>query len=254
MRLLIILFFLPIVVFGQSKDYQLIKDQDSLKNSSPVYHYNYKKIIIPAVFVGYGVASLFSEELIELNTSTRYETREHISSGSAIDNYMQYAPAAAVYGLNSFGINGKHNLRDRTILYAGSQLILAAIVMPGKKLIAEERPDGSNRLSFPSGHTATAFSSAQFLFREYQGRNFWLSISGYPIAAATGIYRILNDRHWVGDVVAGAGIGILSTELSYWMFPYTSHLLHSKRNHDGSLFISPTYHDHEIGFAMVKNF
>jgi membrane-associated phospholipid phosphatase len=38
----------------------------------------------------------------------------------------------------------------------------------------EERPDQSNNLSFPSGHTAIAFASAQFMFREYKDTNFWL--------------------------------------------------------------------------------
>ena len=70
-----------------------------------------------------------------------------------------------VYGLNAIGIKGKHNLRDRTIIYASSQLIAAAFTMPLKYLVKEERPDGSNTLSFPSGHAATAFSSAQFMFR-----------------------------------------------------------------------------------------
>jgi membrane-associated phospholipid phosphatase len=97
--------------------------------------------------------------------------------------------------------------------------------------VREERPDGSNNLSFPSGHTTTAFTTAHFMFREYQDENIWLSLSGYPIAVFTGVYRILNDKHWVGDVVAGAGIGILSTEVAYWLFPKVSQLFskdHSK--------------------------
>jgi membrane-associated phospholipid phosphatase len=68
-----------------------------------------------------------------------------------------------VYGYNLAGIKGKHNFKERTIIYGTSQLLSAAFVMPLKYLVKEERPDGSNSLSFPSGHTATAFSSAQFL-------------------------------------------------------------------------------------------
>jgi membrane-associated phospholipid phosphatase len=50
-----------------------------------------------------------------------------------------------------------------------------------------------------------------------------LSISGYPIAIFTGVYRALNNKHWVGDVVAGAGFGILSTEIAYWLYPKINH-------------------------------
>ena len=254
MKILLLIHFLPSILFAQEVNFQGLNHVDSLRREDPGFQFRYSKLIIPTVFVGYGVASLFSNGLIALNTSTRYETREHIKTGATIDNYMQYAPAAAVYGLNALGVKGKHNLRDRSILYAGSQIIMAAIVIPSKNLIGETRPDGSNQLSFPSGHTATAFSSAQFLFHEYKDSNFWVSISGYPIAAATGIYRIFNDRHWVGDVVAGAGIGILSTEVSYWLFPYTSHLLHSRKHETNTLFIAPTYHQHEYGIALLKNF
>src|SRR5690606_18054357 len=107
-------------------------------------------------------------------------------------------------------------------------------------LIHEERPDGSNNLSFPSGHTATAFSSAQFLFREYKDTNFWLSISGYSFALFTGVYRTLNDKHWVNDVVAGAGFGILSTELAYWMYPKVNQLL-TKKEKTTATMIMPFY-------------
>lgn len=146
-----------------------------------------------------------------------------------MDNYTQYAPAALVYGLNLFGVKGKHNFRDRSIIYATSQLISAAIVLPMKYTIKERRPDGSDNLSFPSGHTATAFSSAQFMFREYHDENLWLSLSGYPLAIFIVVYRNLNNKHWVGDVMAGAGIGMLSTELAYWLYPRASHIMGPRR-------------------------
>lgn len=228
-------------------------DSSRILLDDPAYHFHYKKLIIPTVFIGYGVASLICPSLKELNSSTRYETREHITVGAVIDNYMQYAPAGAVYGLNIFGVKGKHNLKDRTMIYLTSQVYMGAMVIPTKRWVGEIRPDGSNTRSFPSGHTATAFSSAQFLFHEYRDNNFWLSISGYPLAAATGIYRIFNDRHWVGDVVAGAGIGILSTELAYWTYPMTSQLF-NRKHHNSTTFISPYYQDHALGIQLAKVF
>ena len=218
---------------------------------------NYKSLIIPAVFIGYGVAGLTMNNLKQLNISTKVEINEHQPTPIKLDNYTQYAPAVMVYALNAVGIKGKHNLRDRTIIYASSQLIVAAFTMPLKYLVKEERPDRSNTLSFPSGHAATSFSSAQFMFREYKDSNFWLSLSGYPFAIFTGVYRMLNDKHWLGDVVAGAGFGILSTELAYWLFPKIDNLLRGKnkgKNSLSSTMIMPFYQNKTVGIGWVKTF
>lgn len=230
--------------------------QDSIV-SIPPNKLNYKSLIIPAAFIGYGVAGLSINNLRQLNISTKTEINEHQPGRTTLDNYTQYAPAVMVYGFNAIGIKGKHNLRDRTIIYASSQLIAAAFTMPLKYLVKEERPDGSNTLSFPSGHAATAFSSAQFMFREYRDTNFWLSLSGYPFAIFTGVYRMLNDKHWLGDVVAGAGFGILSTELAYWLFPRIDTILRGKnktKNKLSSTMVMPFYQNKTLGIGLVKNF
>ncbi|MBB4805399.1 hypothetical protein HNP38_000671 [Chryseobacterium defluvii] len=228
--------------------------QDSVMISDPQKKsLNYKSLIVPAVFIGYGVASLKVDELKQLNSSTRHEISEHQPDHIRLDNYTQYAPAVLVYELNAAGIKGKHNFRDRTIIYATSQLISASMVVPLKHIVKEERPDQSNNLSFPSGHTATAFSSAHFMFREYKDTHFWLSISGYSLAVFTGVYRTLNDKHWVGDVIAGAGFGILSTELAYWLYPKINSLFGGK-NKKTSTAIIPFYQDKSIGIGLVKSF
>ncbi|ABQ07470.1 phosphatase PAP2 family protein [Flavobacterium johnsoniae] len=249
-RVFLIFLLFPTLLFSQN-----IEADSSIlsKTTNPAYQFSTKKLIIPTILVSYGVLSLMSDGLKTLNQSTRHESKEHILPGAKIDNYMQYAPAIAVYGLNLSGVKGKHNFKDRTIIYATSQLISAAMVLPTKQLVGEERPDGSSKTSFPSGHTATAFSSAHFMFREYNETNFWLGISGYPIAAMTGIYRIFNDKHWVGDVIAGAGIGILSTEVAYWLFPTISKWFANKKN-QASLVILPTYQTKQFGLAIIKTF
>ena len=249
-RVFLIFLLFPTLLFSQN-----IEADSSIlsKTTNPAYQFSTKKLIIPTILVSYGVLSLMSDGLKTLNQSTRHESREHILPGAKIDNYMQYAPAIAVYGLNLSGVKGKHNFKDRTIIYATSQLISAAMVLPTKQLVGEESPDGSSKTSFPSGHTATAFSSAHFMFREYNETNFWLGISGYPIAAMTGIYRIFNDKHWVGDVIAGAGIGILSTEVAYWLFPTISKWFANKKN-QASLVILPTYQTKQFGLAIIKTF
>ena len=127
-----------------------IISKDSLTSQqSKEYHLNYKKLIISGVLIGYGVASLTIDGLKQLNLSTRYEISEHQPNHIKSDNYTQYAPALLVYGLNLAGVEGKYNLKDRTIIYVTSQMISAAMVLPLKSLTKEERPDGSNHQSFP---------------------------------------------------------------------------------------------------------
>lgn len=250
--------FILASVFGKAQNSDTIQVQEIQKDSTTAINtekntLNYKNLIIPTAFVGYGVASLSVSGFKQLNFSTRDEINEHKPDHIRLDNYTQFAPAALVYGLNAFGVEGKHNFKDRTIIYGTSMLITSAIVVPLKHVVKEERPDQSNNLSFPSGHTAIAFASAQFMFREYKDTNFLLGISGYSLAVFTGVYRMLNDKHWVGDVVAGAGFGILSTELAYWLYPKINNLLGGK-NKNAATMVMPFYQDKSVGIGFVKSF
>ncbi|WP_407481429.1 phosphatase PAP2 family protein [Elizabethkingia meningoseptica] len=132
------------------------------------------------------------------------------------DDYLQYAPAAAVYGLKLAGVKGRNNIGRATLSYATSLAIMAILVNSIKYTARVERPDGSKRNSFPSGHAAMAFTNAAFLDKEYGLVNPAYSIGGYSAATFTGMGRALNNRHWLPDILAGAGIGILSTELGYF--------------------------------------
>ncbi|MGE8428963.1 MAG: phosphatase PAP2 family protein [Sphingobacterium sp.] len=217
------------------------------------YRPHLTSLIVPTAFIGFGVASLSINGLKNLNLSTKDEISEHQLKHSNLDNYSQYVPAVMVYGLNALGVQGKHNFKDRTVIYLTSQLISGAMVIPLKHIVKEVRPDSSNNLSFPSGHTATAFSSAQFMFHEYHDSNFWLSISGYPFAIFTGTYRAINNKHWVGDIVAGAGFGILATELAYWAYPRINHLLFNDSK-TTSATLMPFYQHKQFGLSYAKQF
>lgn len=149
------------------------------------------------------------------NTSARSRLIKY-NFHSEIDNYTQFAPMVLATGLNVAGVEGRSSFGRYLVSGAMAYGIMAAIVNPIKYTAKEMRPDGSTRNSWPSGHTATAFVSATILHKEYGlTRSPWYSVAGYTIATATGVMRVLNNRHWVSDVLSGAGIGIFSTELAY---------------------------------------
>lgn len=257
---LLLNFFLALMTIQtlRAQDSLIVNEvQDSMVSASKTedksHQFSYRKLIIPAALISYGVASLSIPSLKNLNSSTQFEISEHKPDHIRLDNYTQFAPGVLVYGLNAFGVQGKHNIRDRSIIYGTSLLLVSAITLPLKHITKEERPDGSNNLSFPSGHTAFAFASAQFMYREYKDTNFLLGISGYSFAVFTGVYRMLNNKHWFSDVVAGAGFGILSTEMSYWLYPKINQLIGGKNAHSQTM-VMPFYQNKSIGIGLVKNF
>ena len=135
---------------------------------------------------------------------------------TGIDDYTQYFGPAMVVGLKLGGYEGRSDW-PRLLASAGMSYVLMAALVNGIKYTAKEmRPDGSTANSWPSGHTATAFVGASLLHKEYGlTRSPWWSVAGYGVATATGVMRVLNNRHWISDVMSGAGIGIMSTELGY---------------------------------------
>ena len=135
---------------------------------------------------------------------------------SEIDNYTQFSGIALTAGLKMAGVEGRSSWPRLFASSLASYGVMAAFVNSIKYTTSEMRPDGSTRNSWPSGHTATAFVGATILHKEYGlTRSPWYSIGGYTLATATGVMRVLNNRHWISDVLSGAGIGILSTELAY---------------------------------------
>jgi hypothetical protein len=232
--------------------------QDSIFNihEEPVVRKPFNRILaVPVLLIGYGAASLEFKGLKNfnghINEEVYLERRNH--NPFHLDNYLQYAPTAMVYGLNIAGIHGKNNFRDRTIIYAMSYMFMGGTVLATKKLTHEWRPDHTDDLSFPSGHTATAFAAAEFLRQEYKDVSPWYGVAGYAMAATTGYLRMYNHKHWFGDVVAGAGVGILSTDLAYYLYPSVKKLFDNKKT-NGTTIVLPTYQQGAVGISLVHLF
>jgi membrane-associated phospholipid phosphatase len=204
-----------------------------------------KPYIAPALLISAGTALHFSTSAKE---NFQDWVQDNFAYSGSIDDYIQYAPVVAVYGLNAFGVKGKNNFGNRTALALKSFLLNDLIVSGLKRWTNETRPNGTPH-SFPSGHTSFAFAMAQFMHHEYGDLSVWYSIGAYSCATAVGVMRVAKNAHWISDVVAGAGIGILSTELVYLTHLYKWDCAHIK-NFD----IFPFKVGKQKGLTMVYNF
>ncbi len=192
----------------------------------------------------------FRQDYKNVHANTRLITNFH----SEVDDYMQFVPMLGATALNLAGVEGRSDFLRYLASGAMSYAIMAAIVNPIKYSTSEIRPDGSTRNSWPSGHTATAFVSATILHKEYGlTRSPWYSVAGYGIATTTGVMRVLNNRHWISDVLSGAGIGILSTELAYGLSDILFKDTHLKRGElttAHSIIDNPSFFSISMGIGL----
>ena len=215
----------------------------------------FQSLVLPAAMIAYGATAVHNGALQKLNG----EVKEQIWQDNPhklfhLDNYLMFAPTLSVYALNAAGIHGEHNFKDRTIILLMANVLANGTVFSVKSWSHELRPNGSDYASFPSGHTAEAFVGAEFMRLEYKDVSPWYGIAGYAMATATGMLRMYNNAHWMSDVIAGAGVGIASTRIAYWLYPKMQGLFGKQKNPDVVNVLMPTYNNGSIGFAYVKTF
>ena len=210
-----------------------------------------RAVAIPILLTGAGLYSLTDNDWF-----SRHEVKEERDEWTPhfrhrMDDYLQFAPIVAVYGLNLAGVKGKNDFANRTVLLVKAELMVAALTFSLKKITTVPRPDTGQRTSFPSGHTAQAFAAATFMAKEYGHRNVWYSIGAYTMATAVGTMRVLNNRHWLSDVLVGAGIGIFSTNIAYLTHQYK---WGKKKHPTGHTVIVPSYDGHAGLVSVVHTF
>ena len=210
MQKIILLFSL--FLFSKSCYSQYIEVADTT-NSYKEYKFGYmptyRSFILPAVLITTGAIGISGE----IDAKIKEERDEHFSSfHTSIDNYLQFAPMAAGYAMM---INNKQHLfwpYTKNVIV--TEVLVISLTQSVKHITKVPRPDTGDPSSFPSGHTAQAFASTTIFCDAFAQDKPWLQATMYAGAAGVGVLRILNNRHWASDVVAGAGFGILSAKLS----------------------------------------
>lgn len=245
--------FFTDTVIRQKQEFNAQRLTVNPDNNKMNERFNTRSLFIPGFMIAYGFAAMEIEGLESLNDEIKDEIyAEEPHRKIKIDDYLQFAPGLAVYGLNAMGIKGKHNFRDRSAIYFMSAFIVTSGVYSLKKISHQQRPDGSTFNSFPSGHTAMAFASAEFLRQEYKDVSPWYGYAGYAVATTTGYLRLYNNKHWLSDILGGAGVGIISTKVAYWLYPKIKRQFFKGKA--VNTFVMPSYNNKTVGFALVHHF
>ena len=207
--------------------------------------------IVPAALFTYGYTALQGGVLRRIDTRVQQEVYgKHPHAPFHADEYLQWAPAVAVYGLDAAGIKGTHGLIDKSILYMMSCVVAHVSVTALKKGTRQGRPDGTDFYSFPSGHTAIAFVSAEFLRQEYRQVSPGYGAGGYATAATAGFLRVYNNKHWLSNTLAGAGLGMASVKLVYWVYPFLRRVV--VKDKKSQTLVLPLYEQGAIGMRVVR--
>lgn len=177
----------------------------------------WKGTIAPVALVGMSLYTIRDHGIYSSYDASQDARKAFPTFKTSVDNYVFFIPALGLYAFDYFSGQNRHQVGRQTLLLLSSAALMGGMVYPLKLNAGVLRPNGENRYSFPSGHTASAFVVAGVINQEFKNKSPWISVGAYTIAGSTGLMRLLNNAHWMSDVFAGAGIGMLSVHSMYYL-------------------------------------
>jgi membrane-associated phospholipid phosphatase len=127
------------------------------------------------------------------------------NAGQTIGGGTFVAPVAALF-LAAGRFSSDSRFRAVTYDTAQALAVTGGWTFAFKSAAHRTRPDGSDQMSFPSGHASTAFAWATVANHHYGSR---VGVPAYAVASLIGISRLEKNKHNVSDVLAGATIGFI---------------------------------------------
>ena len=198
---------LPMKMYGQQTDCDSLSvNNRNIEN----YQFEWRQTILPASLIGVGAVALapsFIRNGSRNITNSVIDIRGN-NKRLEFDDYIQYLPVASSLMLGCAGVKAKHSFRDRAFIIATSYATLAVLTNVGAELVRIE----------------------------YGG---WYGIGAYTIATGIGFMRMYNGRHWLHDVVAGAGIGILSARVGEWSCQLWQKIFQKEGKKENNLVFTP---------------
>lgn len=230
----------------------VIGQKDSITYSSQKSQKSFlKQSIVPLTLIGTGLIVNYSNGFLgKENLQEEIQNRFPDFETNA-DDFLLFVPALTMYTADLFKVKSKNDVFTQTKYLVIAGLANNLITIGLKNLTKEDRPNDWVHYSFPSGHTSNAFVMATVLHHEFIDSSPWLAYSGYLFATTTGVLRVLNNKHWVSDVLVGAGIGILVTDLVYRFEPLKN--WNPFKNKNSQVFVSPSYNNNRVGlYANIQ--
>ncbi|WP_366186431.1 phosphatase PAP2 family protein [Flavobacterium ovatum] len=210
-----------------------------------------KKISYTPFYVSAGLVTtgaLLLNTTINQDIQNKADSRFGPNFHTQLDNVTVFVPMAQIYAGKLLGFEPKNNSKHQTISIITANVLTYVLVTGLKNTVKANRPDDSDQLSFPSGHSAIAFTNAALLFQEYKDSSIWYASSGFLFATATGMLRIANNKHYASDVLAGAGIGLATGFLVSYYNPLQN--LHFGKKNKGTALIYPQF-GNQIGIGAI---
>ena len=175
----------------------------------------FRAVVVPAILIGYGATVIDGNGLYSSFQAKTDIRRAFGTYRSRVDDYLQWAPYLEIGGALLAGVESRDDRLNLGLIVLKGELIMFSSVFLVKNLTGIMRPDSSNSRAFPSGHTAQAFLAASIVHTEFRDKSQWYGVGAYALATSVAAFRMINNKHWQSDVVAGAGFGILSAHLAY---------------------------------------
>ena len=133
------------------------------------------------------------------------------------DYGVAITPLAATWIMKACGVKSRSTTRHMITANGIALGLTVGLSQTLRWTVTEERPDGRGSNSLPSVHSALAYMGATVLSREYGHISPWITIGGYTVATGTQMLRIGHNAHWMNDIFMGAGIGVVSTNVAYYL-------------------------------------
>lgn len=145
-----------------------------------------------------------------------YRNRQFGGFSTRTDDYLTFVPAVFPYIAKLTNSHYGSSYLAVSLKLSSAALLAQGVTQATKYLTKVPRPINRSSFSFPSGHTSVAFALAAVTSREL--KTPWVSTVSYALATTTALLRLANNEHWLSDVVAGAGLGIIAGELTCRLF------------------------------------
>ena len=176
-------------------------------------------IVIPGAFLLYGCLKPAFKGIQNVDDNIKVDVlKKYPTFNTNAADYLMWAPSVALYAMDALHVKTKHNFKEQIFLEAGSLIITGGAGLIMRKISGNMDVYNKQGTKFPSGHTANAFRGAEIFHQELKADHELLSYAGYVVATGVGTLRVINKNHLLTEVLAGAGLGILSTKLTYWLF------------------------------------